>query len=383
MRALIVQDLGFGDSSKGATVDVLTRHFPVDQIIRFNGGSQALHHVSGPFGVHGFSQFGSGSIANPNVKTHLSRFMLINPVSMKNEAEKLNKLTSNVWNRTTIDKRCVVITPMHKHLNQLREKSRENPHGSCGVGVGVARELSLKYGSDVLLAGDLDNYPRTVEKMRFIVESLQEEVRKLEDQLGEERHFYDVETIAAMYSEFPGKLVDELTPSEYMLLEGAQGVLLDEKHGFHPHTTWTNCTFENADTLLDEVGCTDRIRIGCFRSYFTRHGHGPLPTEDSSLIPLLPELHNGTGVYQGSFRVGKFDYELAKKSLKIVGGVDFLSISHLDYLPRISDTKPSQFLDDLELTLKTPIGIEAYGPSSQERIFSKDLVDTLQLSMVA
>src|SRR5690348_15526550 len=102
-KAILVQGLAFGDEGKGACVDALTRSFPVDQIIRYNGGCQAAHHVVFPGGPHHcFSQFSAGMLATSTVKTHLSRFMLVEPLSMMKEAEALKRLTPSVWYRTTV-----------------------------------------------------------------------------------------------------------------------------------------------------------------------------------------------------------------------------------------------------------------------------------------
>lgn len=183
-HAILVQGLAFGDEAKGATVDFLCRKFPVDLIVRFNGGSQAAHNVVTPEGVHHtFSQFGSGMLANDRVRTHLSQYMLVDPVTMMNEAEaltvarkeewrrvadlgELEPLPESVWERTTVDPRCVVITPFHKLVNQLREKERGAArHGSCGMGVGVAREWSLDTGQEALVVGDLTDYDLTKKKL--------------------------------------------------------------------------------------------------------------------------------------------------------------------------------------------------------------------------
>src|ERR1700692_366944 len=151
-KAFLIADLAFGDCAKGATTDVLCRSLPVDLVVRYNGGCQAAHHVVLPDGrYHCFSQFGAGMLANDHVKTYLSRFMLVEPFSMMKEASALSVLTSDVWERTTVDKDAVIITYFHRTLNQLREKARgTSAHGSCGRGIGVARELELIYPDQIL-----------------------------------------------------------------------------------------------------------------------------------------------------------------------------------------------------------------------------------------
>jgi adenylosuccinate synthase len=110
-----------------------------------------------------------------------------------------------------------------------------------------------------------------------------------------------------------------------VVFEGAQGVLLDEWHGFHPYTTWSTTTFAQAETLLDGVPAQ---RLGVVRTYMTRHGPGPFVTEDPALA--LPESHNGHGDWQGAFRVGHFDAVALRYALEVTGPVDGLAVTHLD-----------------------------------------------------
>lgn len=369
MRSIIVQGLAFGDESKGATVEKLCRELPVDLIVRFCGGCQTAHHVVLEDGrSHCFSQFGSGMLVNNKIRTHLSRFMLVEPFSMMREADALSKLTDNVWERTTVDRDCVIVTPIHRAVNRSRELRRGiNAHGSCGRGIGVAREMQLKHGTDVVLtAKDLDYLDRNViiDKLEFFLDEVREEI--------ETRYSYsDLRKIAADYIKWPPELISGLEPAETMVFEGAQGVMLDEKHGTAPHNTWTNTTFENADTLLDEIGCKERMRIGCLRTYYTRHGAGPFPTENPNLD--LPELHNSDDCFPGKFRVGHFDFPLAKHALRIVGGVDYLAISHLDYLPRLGCHSEEAFLSTTQHNLGTPIGMLGRGPTAAQRTISLEV----------
>lgn len=119
----------------------------------------------------------------------------------------------------------------------------------------------------------------------------------------------------------------------HTVFEGAQGVLLDEWRGFHPHTTWSTCTFDPALALLREHGFDGDVhRLGVLRAYATRHGEGPFPTEEPSLAPSVPEPHNTAEGWQGGFRVGAFDAVLARYALQVCGGVDSLAVTHADRL---------------------------------------------------
>jgi adenylosuccinate synthase len=372
VRAVCLSGMAWGDESKGSSTDALCRYLPVDVVVRYNGGCQASHAVVCEDGrSHIFSQFGAGMLANKKVRTHLSRFMLVEPFSMMKEAEALGKLTDNVWERTTVDGKSVVVTSFHRHLNRLREQARGiSAHGSCGRGIGVAREMQIKYGEKVLLAGDLCDFKITADKLYESAASMLSEIMELEHTLHLEHAiglvWKECQHIAHGYQTWPARIVDSMEPAECMVFEGAQGVLLDEKYGTAPHNTWTNTTFENADTLLDEVGCSDRFRIGCFRTYYTRHGAGPFPTENESLKESLPETHNGDTGFQGSFRVGYFDWELARKALGIVGRVDGIALSHMDCLPALG-WREKDFLDLLSESTDIPVVMKGYGPTASHR----------------
>src|SRR5256885_5336673 len=110
-HAIIVIDLAFGDCGKGTIVDFLARRHDAHTVVRFNGGPQAGHNVITPEGLHHtFSQFGSATFI-PGVRTLLSRFTLIEPYALVNEAEHLRELgVADATDRLLIDARCPVIT---------------------------------------------------------------------------------------------------------------------------------------------------------------------------------------------------------------------------------------------------------------------------------
>jgi adenylosuccinate synthase len=116
------------------------------------------------------------------------------------------------------------------------------------------------------------------------------------------------------------------------IFEGAQGVLLDEWRGWHPHTTWSTTTFDNVSAL-----CPSFMKLGVVRTYTTRHGAGPFVTEDPALD--LPEAHNGSGEWQGAFRVGHFDAVAHRYAAEVAGGVDGLAVTHLDAPGRCPDLR--------------------------------------------
>src|SRR4028118_2130871 len=114
----VVTDLGFGDAGKGSVTDYLGRHGAV-AVVRFNGGGQAAHNVVTPDHIHHtFRQFGSASFV-PGIKTHLSRFMLVSPLHLWNEAQELTaKGVPNAIFRLSIDEDTLIVSPYQEAGNR-------------------------------------------------------------------------------------------------------------------------------------------------------------------------------------------------------------------------------------------------------------------------
>jgi len=350
MKAFVVTDLGYGDAGKGTVVDALVRKHDAELVVRHNGGAQAAHNVvirgtritRGDQGDdhHTFAQFGSGSLID-GVRTYLGPKVLVNPLNMITEAEHLRELgAEDILGRTYIDARAVITTPFHIAGNQIREILRAGGrHGSCGLGIGETMIDQLQ--GLALRAGDLSDPALMAEKLGLIREHKLQEMQSLLDQLPAaawtvaEPLFSNrsVSELAETYAEFQGliNIVSgyDLTAHQTIVFEGAQGVLLDEDHGFHPYTTWSHTTTANADQLLD--GYPGQVeRIGLLRSYMTRHGAGPFVTEDPELGRLLPEAHNGYGRWQQHWRVGHPDLVALRYALQVAGDIDQLAITCLD-----------------------------------------------------
>jgi adenylosuccinate synthase len=348
-RAVAVVDLGFGDAGKGLITDYLVRSLGARMVVRFNGGAQAGHNVVTPDGVHHtFSQFGSGSFV-PGVHTHLSRHVVVHPTALLVEARRLAEVGVDALQRLTVSERAKVVTPFHQAAGRLRELAREERHGSCGVGVGEVMRDASCHPDETLCVGDLADrstlsvrLARVQERVRSALEeplrwarrstdaSVQQEVRALNDP-GVVMAWVD----ALQPFVADARVASDETLRQWfawpVIFEGAQGVLLDESYGFHPHTTWSDCSFRNADDLTRELEPGLRaVRLGVVRTYANRHGPGPLPTESAELTRALAEPHNADGPWQGPFRAGWTDLVLARYAREACGGVDAIALTHVD-----------------------------------------------------
>lgn len=336
-KAIIAIGLGFGDEGKGSIVDWLVRRHDAEMVVRFNGGAQAAHHVVTSDGrEHTFAQFGSGTF-HPGCLTHLSEHVLVNPLNLAREYEHLAELGElDALDRLTIHEDAVIITPFHVALNRAEEVARGwKRHGTTGQGVGVARRDQLGGKNAVLYARDL----RDARKMLAKLLKIQFEKLAEIDQLGTD---LDIEKLRAdlplgltrAYQRIAPRIVEAMPEIEgTAVFEGAQGVLLDETFGFYPHNTWTDTTATNARALLQTSGFEgDLTTIGIIRSYMTRHGAGPFPTEDRRLSKQLPE--RDAGGWAGQFRVGYPDLMLLDYALQLCP-VDGLAVTCMDRLAEV------------------------------------------------
>lgn len=355
-RATITTDLSFGDAGKGTTTEWLARESESAAVIRFNGGGQAEHNIVTPDGRHHtFSQFGAGAFL-PDVATHLSRDMWVNPMNMNYEAEHLIELgVTDAWDRTTVDEDARIVTPFHRAGNRLRELARgHSRHGSTGQGISEAVMDDIFRSDLTLRAGELEDKD-IVEHLEQIRKYKLEQFKALGPLLAHETPDWEAmndpetsEWYAEVYAEWAKKL--RIVPRmhlaqlaiqyEHLVFEPAQGILLDEKRGFHPHTTWSNTTPDNARTQLNEIGFTGNVQTyGIVRAYTTRHGFGPFVTEDPGLDGPLHEYFNGTGPWQGKFRIGHFDAVAHRYAAKCAGWLDGLVVTGIDRVTELPEWK--------------------------------------------
>lgn len=367
-RVFNVIDLSFGDSGKGSKVDYLVRKHGADLVVRYCGGAQAAHNVVTPDGRHHtFSQLGSGSFAG--ARTHLSKYMLVNPTTFVNELDVFLKVMPdfNAKRMVTVDENALVTTPFHVALGRLRELSRGRQcHGSCGMGIG---ETVSHAGASGIRVCDLAG--RSEERVKDLLADLQMALRaeaepllrlaRETEQARTEFNFLRDSRAVEMAVEKTLRfllnvdVVDETWLSDELrrssdsvaVFEGSQGMLIDETVGFAPHVTWSDVTDRNFWRVVNEAksgrGPCEVTTVGVMRAFMTRHGDGPFPTENvSARAAILPSVlaseHNVFNDWQKGFRYGHLDLPLLRYAADRVAGLDrsgslgpnFLAVTWLD-----------------------------------------------------
>ncbi len=338
-RIASVIDLAFGDFGKGVTVSNLVAaaqdsYCDTPLVIRYCGGPQAGHTVLFDGKRHIFSSFGSGTLQG--APTYFSQHTMFYMPNMLREVEVLNNL--GVCPKLFLDPLAMVITPFDVAWNRATE--RTNNHGSCGLGIAATMERNLMHPCK-LLAGDLYSSSYVLDykvdsvceyydaKIALMPEATQ---RAFEDEL--EVVSADWESKASVWSSLPklketGKLDLSIASFEqvrkahfpgygehHYIFEGAQGIMLDQDHGLHPHTTYGYCTHRNVAEILNSVNWGhygDGISFEAYygtRCYQTRHGAGPCGETAGVALVNNNEETNVWNEWQGEFRVSELDPHL-------------------------------------------------------------------------
>lgn len=349
MKVIAITDLFYGDSGKGTSVDAIARQTQARLVVRHNGGCQAAHAVVTDDGrQHIFSQFGSATFTG--AKTFLSQFMLINPLTMFTEAEYLQRVgVPDALASVYIDSRAKIVTPWHRAVNRVRAAAAKR-HNTCGMGIGETVGHYLEFPFSALTAADLlGNRSLLIAKLKVIQGEMHRRLGHIVlENPGFVPDFSEVEIFkpgklseyADTYAVWASKVKitsrDEaqslLWSEPTVIFEGAQGVLLDETHGFTPYNTWSDTTTNNVYKVLGDLDLPPEVlSLGVMRTYATRHGDGPLVTEQpADRFPR--EAHNATSPWQGSFRTGYLDLAAISYALRVSGPIDGLIVTWMDAL---------------------------------------------------
>jgi adenylosuccinate synthase len=331
-RTVVVVGAQWGDEGKGKLVDVLAER--ADWVVRYQGGANAGHTVDLgdlSFVLH---QIPSG-ILHRGVRCAIGNGVVLDPDTLFKEIDGLVRDGVDVEGRLYVSDRAHLVLPYHKLVDSESEASRVI--GTTGRGIGPAYEDKVaRRGVRVL---DL----RHPDRLRQL---LDQGVAHAEAQLarfGSDKKVSCAETLAMLEGLAPRLLAlaedvglamhRAVKSGAAVLLEGAQGSLLDIDHGTYPFVTSSNTTSGGAavgagiaPTAIDAV-------LGVVKAYTTRVGSGPLPTElDEPLATEVRRLGNEYGATTGRpRRCGWFDAVVVRYASRINGLTD-LAVTKLDVL---------------------------------------------------
>jgi adenylosuccinate synthase len=334
---LVVVGAQWGDEGKGKLVDVLAER--ADLVVRYQGGANAGHTV-----VIGDKQFilrqiPSG-ILHPRVTCVIGNGVVLEPENLFKELDSLHERGIDTEGRLYISDRAHLVLPYHKLLDAASEKSQKL--GTTGRGIGPAYED--KYGRRGVRVADL----RRVECAGTLLTDRVRRANQLLELMGSaeranlDDHLKLVERLAPrllpLAADTGLMVYRAIQERRRVLLEGAQGALLDVDHGTYPYVTSSNTTAGGAavgagigPTAIDGV-------LGVVKAYTTRVGNGPLPTEaESPDGERLRELGGEFGAVTGRpRRCGWFDATVVRYATR-VNGLTGLAVTKLDVLDTFSE----------------------------------------------
>lgn len=339
---VVVLGTQWGDEGKGKIVDLLTEH--ATHVVRFQGGHNAGHTlvIDGKKTVLHLIPSG---VMHDNVQCVIGNGVVLSLDALFKEIESLEAAGVNARQRIKISDASVLILPYHIAVDQARERAlNKDAIGTTGRGIGPAYE------------------DKAARRAIRVADLLQPEVlhRKLTYALKFHNHllkeFYGSETIDVeqTYKELL-RYAEQLNPmvidcaetlaraqdnGARLMLEGAQGTLLDVDHGTYPFVTSSNTTAGAAATGCG-IGprCIEYV-LGITKAYTTRVGSGPFPTElEDAAGQHMGERGHEFGATTGrKRRCGWFDAVAVKRAcaLSSVSGLCITKLDVLDGLEEIS-----------------------------------------------
>jgi adenylosuccinate synthase len=331
-RTVVVVGAQWGDEGKGKLVDVIAER--ADWVVRYQGGANAGHTVK--IGDRGFvlHQIPSG-ILHPGVRCAIGNGVVLDPDTLFTEIDELVRDGVDVEGRLYVSDRAHLVLPYHKLVDG--ESAASKAIGTTGRGIGPAYEDKIaRRGVRVL---DL----RHPERLRELVAAGIAHANAQLTAFGSAKRASAEETVQLLERLAPRllPLADDVglaitraqRAGAAVLLEGAQGSLLDVDHGTYPYVTSSNTTSGGAATGVGIAPRSLDAVIGVVKAYTTRVGNGPLPTElDEPLASEMRKLGNEFGATTGRpRRCGWFDAVVVRYAAR-VNGLTGLAVTKLDVL---------------------------------------------------
>ncbi|MGA1414402.1 MAG: adenylosuccinate synthase [Candidatus Kapaibacteriota bacterium] len=337
MSVNIVVGAQWGDEGKGKIVDLLSDS--VDIVARYQGGANAGHTIvieGKKFVLH---LIPSG-ILQKDVQCVIGNGVVIDPVALMEEIAMLESFGISIKDRLFISHKAHLIMPYHKMLDKARESQSSAAIGTTGRGIGPA--YIDKFSRSGIRIVDLLDRAVFEEKLRANIEEKNVVLKKIYD-----HEEVDIESIISEYLDFDIKidpyikdttllLNQAIADGKSILMEGAQGALLDVDHGTYPFVTSSNPTSGGACTGLGVPPTAIDSVIGVVKAYTTRVGNGPFPTElhdemGEELRKIGAEFGATTGRPR---RCGWLDGVALRYSV-MINGIDKIALTKLDVLDNV------------------------------------------------
>ena len=350
MAATCVIGLQWGDEAKGKIVDYLTAEN--DIVVRYQGGANAGHTVVFDGKKYKLSLIPSG-VFRPEVKSVIASGVVIDPESILGEIDRLRSAGVEIEKNLLISERAHAIFPWHKEEDRLMNDNgvRSEAIGTTMRGIGpcyrdkVGRSSAIRIGD--LYRSDFPDKVRAICALKN--RSLKglacnDEVAATVTELDAEKIVSDYLGYAERLRPFVGDavnyLLDAVDADKRILLEGAQGSLLDVDYGTFPYVTSSNSSGIGVCAGSGVRATFFKRFVGVIKAYTTRVGGGPFPTElHDEIGQRIRDQGNEYGtVTKRPRRCGWFDAVAVRYSSRL-GGATELSVMLLDVLSGFDQIK--------------------------------------------
>ena len=331
MAADLIVGLQWGDEGKGKIVDLLAQEY--DVVCRYQGGHNAGHTIVVDGKTIALHLIPSG-ILNPKATNIIGNGVVVSPAALLKEMEQFDDLDG----RLLISDKAHLIFHYHEEIDKAKERLRgKNAIGTTGRGIGPAYSDKVsRQGHRITELRDIEKLSQKImdyfEANRIYFEALGVTFPS-KDELKEELKLYQ-DTLLPYVADTTNYLWDLLELGEAkILLEGAQGTMLDIDHGTYPYVTSSNTIAAGACTGLGLAPKDIGKVIGIAKAYCTRVGNGPFPTEDfGEDAKRLQEQGHEFGTTTGRpRRCGWFDAVATRYACRI-NGCDEMALMKLDVL---------------------------------------------------
>tara|TARA_B100001123_G_C15204665_1_gene984754 strand:- start:16 stop:1275 length:1260 start_codon:yes stop_codon:yes gene_type:complete len=327
----------WGDEGKGKIVDLLSKDAKI--VARFQGGANAGHTVYYNNQKIVLHQIPSG-ILRDNCECILGNGMVVDPIGLVDEIKMVESYGVKCMDNIHIATNAHIVTPIHKEIDLASEKASNNKIGTTGRGIGPT--YVDKYDRNGLRASELGDESYIIThlqkkldksiKMGLIEASKEQDIKQMFPNFisaCQQIHKH-VSDVFRLLHESKGNI----------LIEGAQGTLLDIDHGTYPYVTSSNASSAGIGTGLGfPMNKVDSI-IGIFKAYTTRVGKGPFPTElFDNYGKTIRDVGKEYGATTGrERRCGWFDGVAAKYTCLANGFTD-IALTKLDVLDGFDSIK--------------------------------------------
>jgi adenylosuccinate synthase len=323
----------WGDEGKGKIIDWLANR--AEMVVRFQGGNNAGHTIVVGEKTYKLSLLPSGVIQGK--RSIIGNGVVVDPWSLVDEIARVGAagiaVTPDVL---VLAENAVLVLPIHRELDAVREMSNSSKLGTTKRGIGPAYED--KVGRRAIRVVDLKDFaslPSKVDRLLAHHNALRRGAGA--EEIDADKLLAELKGIAPKILPYIGSSWRELDAArragKRVLFEGAQAVLLDIDHGTYPYVTSSNTVAGQAAAGSGIGPKQIGYVLGITKSYTTRVGDGPFPTEQLNATgEELGSRGNEFGTVTGrKRRCGWFDSVLVRQTA-ITGGIDGIALTKLDVL---------------------------------------------------